>query len=190
MDHELRRGAVTAQGRGEVVLGLGFMLMGENSSVIMVESCARHAARRRDQPWLETTRDAAIEVRRPTLFGELIILIVFLPILTLEGIDGRLFKPMALTMIFALSGSLVVSLTLMPVLASLFLEQGRRHVDPWLVRQARRVYTPFLDLALRFRRATLITALVLVAGGGVLASRLGGEFLPRLGVRCSTSNRA
>ena len=68
---------------------------------------------------LEIVRDAAVEVRKPTLFGELIIMIVYLPILTLEGIEGKLFRPMALTVIFALLGSVILSMTLMPVLASL-----------------------------------------------------------------------
>ena len=65
--------------------------------------------------------DAAIEVRKPTMFGELIIMIVYLPILTLEGVEGKLFRPMAMTVIFALAGSMLLSLTLMPVLASLIL---------------------------------------------------------------------
>ena len=288
LDHEIRRGAVTDCGQGEVVLGLGFMLMGENSadvthalrakldevrkslpddvivevlydrtqlvdkvirtvehnllagallviavlfaflgnlraglivaaaiplsmlfaadmmlrtgiaasllslgavdfglivdsSVIMVENCARHAARRGGKAWLETIRNAAIEVRKPTLFGELIILIVFLPILTLEGVEGKMFKPMALTMIFALMGSMVLSLTLMPVLASLFLSKTTKEREPWLMRLAHRLYEPALNAALRFRLATVLTALALVAGGVALATRLGGEFLPRLG---------
>ena len=71
-------------------------------------------------------RDAAVEVRKPTMFGELIIMIVYLPILTLEGIEGKLFRPMALTVIFALIGSMILSLTLMPVLASLLLPQADR----------------------------------------------------------------
>src|SRR5204863_5884768 len=221
--HEIRRGAVTADARGEAVLGLGFMLMGENShvvtrelkkkleeiketlpedvelktvydrtelvdfvidtarknlfeggllviavlfaflgnmraaaivalaiplsmlfafsgmfrfgiaasllslgaidfgmvvdsSVVMVENCVRHIAHGdlRKKSKLEMIRDAAVEVRKPTLFGELIIMIVYLPILTLEGIEGKMFRPMALTVIFALAGSLVLSLTLMP----------------------------------------------------------------------------
>ncbi len=287
-DHEIRRGAVTADGGGEAVLGLGFMLMGENSavvthalkaklaevqkslppdiklevlydrtelvdnvirtvehnllagallviailfaflgnlraglivavaiplsmlfaakfmlqagiaasllslgaidfglivdsSVIMVENCVRHAAHHKNKPWLEVIRDAAIEVRKPTLYGELIILIVFLPVLTLEGIEGKLFRPMALTMIFALLGSLLMSLMLMPVLASLLLPRRLKESEPWLVRAARRLYAPALDLALRFRGVVLATALGLVAGGAFLATQMGGEFLPKLG---------
>src|SRR2546426_2629402 len=88
-----------------------------DSSVVMVENCVRHLAEdRSDRSKLAVIRDAAVEVRKPTMFGELIIMIVYLPILTLEGIEGKLFRPMALTVIFALSASLVLSLTLMPIL--------------------------------------------------------------------------
>jgi cobalt-zinc-cadmium resistance protein CzcA len=96
-----------------------------DSSVVMIENCVRHMAHpsnadmRKSQ--LAIVRDAAVEVRGPTLFGELIILIVYLPVLTLEGVAGKMFRPMALTVIFALLGSMVLSLTLMPVLASLLL---------------------------------------------------------------------
>ncbi len=91
-----------------------------DSSVVMVENCVRHLAHdRTGRSNLDIVRDAAAEVRKPTMFGELIIMIVYLPILTLEGIEGKLFRPMALTVIFALVGSMVLSLTLMPVLASL-----------------------------------------------------------------------
>ncbi len=288
IDHEIRRGAVTAEGKGEAVLGLGFMLMGENSavvtrglkaklaevqttlpkdvvvetlydrtelvekvirtvehnllagallviallfaflgnlraglivaaaiplsmvcagsfmlqagiaasllslgaidfglivdsSVIMIENCVRHVAHRKDKPWMDTIRDAAIEVRKPTMFGELIIMIVFLPVLTLEGIEGKLFRPMALTMIFALAGSMILSLTLMPVLASLVLPKQLSEREPWLVRLAHRLYEPTLDWVLRRRALTMLAALGLVIGGALLMTRLGGEFLPKLG---------
>ena len=79
---------------------------------------------------IDIVRDAAIEVRKPTLFGEMIIMIVYLPILTLEGVEGKLFRPMALTVIFALAGSMILSLTLMPVLASLLLTRRERAREP------------------------------------------------------------
>ena len=94
-----------------------------DSSVIMIENSVRRlAAPGQRASVLETVRDAAIEVRKPTMYGELIIAVVFLPVLTLEGIEGKLFRPMALTLLFALAGSLLLSLTLMPVLASLVLK--------------------------------------------------------------------
>src|SRR5206468_11000364 len=85
-------------------------------------------------------REAAVEVRKPTLFGELIIMIVYLPILTLEGIEGKLFRPMALTVIFALVGSMILSLTLMPALASLLLPKHVQEREPLLMRLAQRAY--------------------------------------------------
>ena len=83
---------------------------------------------------IDVVRDAAVEVRKPTMFGELIIMIVYLPILTLEGIEGKLFRPMALTVIFALIGSMIMSLTLMPVLASLSLPRRIEEREPLLMR--------------------------------------------------------
>src|SRR5262249_19176003 len=94
-----------------------------DSSLVLVENCVRHLSHDpdNDKPKLNVVEGAAVEVRGPTLFGELIILIVYLPVLTLEGTEGKLFRPMALTVIFALLGSMLLSLTLMPVLASIFL---------------------------------------------------------------------
>jgi cobalt-zinc-cadmium resistance protein CzcA len=288
--HEVRRGAVTADGKGEVVLGLGFMLMGENShqvtwamknklaevkaslprnvkvepvydrtelvnhvittarqnlfeggllvvavlflflgglraalivalaiplsmlfafsgmvrfgiaasllslgaidfglvvdsSVVMVENCVRHlgrpdAARRKR---LDVIRDAAVEVRGPTMFGELIIMIVYLPILTLEGIEGKMFRPMALTVIFALAGSMALSLTLMPVLASLFLPRRPEEREPLLMRVVKRLYAPVLRLAMRYKAAVIGFAVcVLVVAFGMIAPNLGSEFVPTL----------
>ena len=101
-----------------------------DSSVIMVENCVRRLSHEGGtRPKLDIVRDAAVEVRKPTMFGELIIAIVYLPILALQGTEGKLFRPMALTVIFALFGSMVLSLTLMPVLVSMGLEledQGER----------------------------------------------------------------
>ncbi len=287
--HEVRRGAVTADGKGEVVLGLGFMTMGENthevtwamkhklddvraalppgveakpvydrtelvdhvirtvknnlleggllvvavlfaflgnlraafivalaiplsmlfafcgmlrfgiaasllslgaidfglvvdSSVVMVENCVRHVAHSNGhKSRLEIVRDAALEVRRPTLFGELIIMIVYLPILTLEGIEGKLFRPMALTVIFALIGSMVLSITLMPALASLLLPKRIEEREPLLMRLAHAVHTPILRLCVNHKLAVIGFAVcVLVVAFGMIAPNLGSEFVPKL----------
>ncbi len=152
-----------------------------DSSVIMVENAARRVAEDRSgRSVREVVRDAAIEVRRPTLFGELIIAIVYLPILALEGVEGKLFQPMALTVIFALAGSMILSLTLMPVLASLVLKRSEVHRDPAVVRALRRAYRPVLGWALSRRSRVLAIAVALVVGAGALATRLGSEFVPRL----------
>jgi cobalt-zinc-cadmium resistance protein CzcA len=274
--HEIRRGAVTCDGKGEAVLGLGFMLMGENSaevtaelkkalaeirptlpygvdvrpvydrtelvhhvidtvrrnlfeggllvvavlflflgnlraamivalaiplsmlcafsgmlrfgiaasllslgaidfgmvvdsSVVLVENVVRHighgdAARRGS---LAVVKDAAVEVRKPTLFGELIIMVVYLPILTLEGVEGKLFRPMALTVIFALAGSMVLSLTLMPVLTSLFLfdhNNGSRSRKSVMLRKAVGVVTAvILSASLGYVTSSWILAVSAVA---------------------------
>ena len=288
--HEMRRGAVTADGKGEVVLGLGFMLMGENShevtwsmkrkldeikptlpsrvqvetvydrtelvdhviktvrnnlfeggllvvvilfaflgnlraagivalaiplsmlfafsgmlrfgiaasllslgaidfglvvdsSVVMVENCVRHIAHgdlaRKTK--LEMVRDAAVEVRKPTMFGELIIMIVYLPILTLEGVEGKLFRPMALTVIFALLGSMLLSVTLIPALASLLLPKKIEEREPLLMRLAHRIHAPILRLCMNHKLFVIGFALcVLVVAFGMIAPNLGSEFVPRL----------
>ena len=127
-----------------------------DSSVVMIENCVRHLAARRQsaaRSRLEIIRDAAIEVRKPTMFGELIIMIVYLPILTLEGIEGKMFRPMALTVIFALAGSMVLSLTLMPVLASCSCPSGSKEREPLLVRIAHAIHSPVLQFAIHHKLA-------------------------------------
>ncbi|HRX87770.1 MAG TPA: efflux RND transporter permease subunit, partial [Phycisphaerae bacterium] len=152
-----------------------------DSSVIQIENAMRRLAHNpAGRTRLDVVRDAALEVRRPTLYGELIILIVYLPILTLEGIEGKMFRPMALTVIFALAGSLVLSLTLMPVLASLLLPARLREREPLLVRAAKRVYAPVLECVLRWRAVVLAGVVVALGVGIVLALRLGTVFIPRL----------
>jgi cobalt-zinc-cadmium resistance protein CzcA len=287
--HELRRGVVTTEGRGEAVLGLGFMLMGENShvvaerlrarmedvrkavppgtsirvvydrtelvdlvirtvkenlfqgallvvavlflfmghlraalivaaaiplsmlfafnfmlqagiagtlmslgavdfgmvvdsSVVMVENSIRRLDEDPpDRPVRDVVAEASMEVRKPTLFGEAIIAIVYLPILALEGVEGKLFRPMALTVIFALLGSMLLSLTLMPVLASLFLGRRKgRGGEPWIVRAAKRLYAPVLEFAISHRVLVLGSVLIFVLGTIPIASRLGSIFVPRL----------
>ncbi|AGC48329.1 CzcA family heavy metal efflux protein [Myxococcus stipitatus DSM 14675] len=153
-----------------------------DSSVILVENAERRLAEAKDgRSLLEVVRDAAIEVRKPTLFGELIIMVVYLPILALEGVEGKLFRPMALTVIFALLGSAVLSMTLMPVLASFALKRGAKpHSEPRLVRFLQRCYRPVLEWALAHARVTLGAAALLVLGAALAATRLGSEFVPRL----------
>jgi len=127
-----------------------------DSAVIQVENAARHLAQdKKKRSIVEIVKEAVLEVRKPTMFGELIIVLVYVPILTLEGIEGKMFKPMALTVIFALIGSLLLSLTLMPVLASLLLPRGRRERDPLLVRAVLWVYRPVLRFVMKQRFAAI-----------------------------------
>ncbi len=152
-----------------------------DSSVIMIENSVSHLAHdKTDRPKLEVVRDAAIEVRKPTMFGELIIMIVYLPILALEGIEGKLFRPMAMTVIFALIGSMLMSLTLMPVLASLILPRRMAERENVVIRGAKWLYRPVLQLALRWRWAVIAVAVLLLGNAVFLSTRLGSEFVPRL----------
>ncbi|WP_437636300.1 efflux RND transporter permease subunit [Sorangium sp. So ce854] len=152
-----------------------------DSSVIMVENSVRRLSEdASDRSTTDVVRDASIEVRRPTLFGELIIMIVYLPILALEGAEGKLFRPMALTVIFALIGSMILSLTLMPVLASLLLPRRMKERENVLVRLLKRAYRPVLQRALRWRWAVLAGAVLFLGNAAFLATRLGAEFVPRL----------
>ena len=285
---EIRRGAVTADGQGEVVLGLGFMLMGENShdvttrlelrldevrrslpegvhldtvyerttlvdhvlhtvernlfegallvvavifaflgnwraglivasaiplsmlfatslmlragivgslmslgaidfgllvdsAIIQVENAVRRLGEAGGRSRLDVVREAAVEVLAPTMFGQLVIIVVYLPILTLEGMEGRLFRPMALTVVAALLGATLASITLIPVLSSLFLTRGGVDHDNALVRTLKRLYRPVVHRALNAPMVVLGLALLLMANAAFLASRLGSEFIPRLG---------
>ncbi|HLN29642.1 MAG TPA: CusA/CzcA family heavy metal efflux RND transporter [Gemmataceae bacterium] len=166
------------------LLSLGALDFGlvVDSSVVMIENVVRHLSHDdgRQRSRLEIVRDAAIEVRKPTMFGELIIMIVYLPILTLEGIEGKLFRPMALTVIFALVGSLVMSLTLMPVLASFFLPRHMHERKPLVVRLAEWLYAPILRQAMKQRVAVLTLAAASLALAVMVARDLGSEFVPRL----------
>ncbi|MDC0745832.1 efflux RND transporter permease subunit [Polyangium mundeleinium] len=152
-----------------------------DSSVIMVENATRRLAEDKGaRPVIEVVREAALEVRKPTMFGELIIMIVYLPILFLEGVEGKLFRPMALTVIFALAGSMLLSLTLMPVLASFLLPRRIVERENVVVRALLRVYRPALQFALRRRRFVMAAAVAMLGGAMALSTRLGSEFVPRL----------
>jgi cobalt-zinc-cadmium resistance protein CzcA len=293
--HEIRRGAVTKQGEGEVVLGLGFMLMGENSkkvaedlrqsldlvraslpedvvlttvydrselvqsvlstvthnlvagaalvivvlfvllgklraglivasaiplamvfavlgmyelaiaasllslgaidfgiivdgSVVMTENNMRSLAEKQrllNRPLTTSERLRCIvtsskEVVRPVVFGMGIILVVFLPILTLQGIEGKLFQPMAWTFIFAMLGALAVAITLSPILSYYFLPRDLREHEGRATRALHRAYQRVLAIALHRRRWLYGLLVLLFASTALVATRLGGEFVPRL----------
>ncbi|HEX2251710.1 MAG TPA: CusA/CzcA family heavy metal efflux RND transporter, partial [Thermoanaerobaculia bacterium] len=127
----------------------------------------------------ERVRQAAHEVARPVLFGVGIIVLVYLPLLALRGIEGKMFRPMALTVVFALAASLLCALTLVPAAATVVL-RGVRPREPWLYRLLERAYLPLLGRALGHRRLTFVAAACVLAVALVLAPWLGAEFLPTL----------
>ncbi len=152
-----------------------------DSSVIMIENCVRRISLNREgRPHDDVIRDAAIEVRKPTMFGELIVAIVYVPLLALQGSEGKLFRPMALTVLFALAGSLVLSLTLMPALASLALPKKMDDREIWLIRVLHRIYHPLVHRVVAHPVITIVVAFSLFAGSIPVALRLGAEFMPRL----------
>ncbi len=152
-----------------------------DSSVIMIENCIHrlsHNSKGRNR--IDVIRDAAIEVRKPTMFGELIISIVYLPILMLEGTEGKLFRPMALTVLFALGGSLILSMTFMPAIASLALPKNMSDKDVFLVRWIKFFYKPVVTRAIASPRITTMIALLVFAISIPVGMNLGAEFMPRL----------
>ncbi|WP_417383123.1 efflux RND transporter permease subunit [Gimesia sp.] len=152
-----------------------------DSSVIMVENCIRRLSMNQSgKPFLTVIRDAAIEVRKPTMFGELIISVVYLPILALQGTEGKLFRPMALTVLFALAGSLVLSLTLMPALASLALPKKMSEKEIFLIRWVKWLYRPLVSWTIRRPWLTVAVALLVFIISLPVGWNLGAEFMPRL----------
>lgn len=153
-----------------------------DGSVVMVENIVRVLHQRRgerDVPHLDKIRAAALQVARPVVFAVGIIMIVYLPILGLRGIEGKMFQPMALTVVFALAGSLVCALTLMPVLASFFLKQVPEK-EPWLFRAAKRLYIPMLYKVMQRKRATFVVAVGVFVASLAFVPFMGAEFIPRL----------
>lgn len=159
-----------------------------DGAVVMVENIVRQLGGRQHHLNRVLTPEerskvvlrAAKQVARPMFFGVLIITIVYLPILSLSGIEGKMFHPMAFTVILALVGALLLSLTLMPVLCSYFLGGRIEEKDNLLIRGAKALYRPVLNGALRLRWIVVGAALLLLAGAWMLYGTLGAEFVPKL----------
>ena len=167
------------QSLGGLAIGIGMMVDG---SLVMVENIIRHLAEPnpRGHPLSLRVAEAAREVGTPIFFAVLIIIVVFLPLFTLQGVEGKLFSPMAFVIAFAMLGSLIVALTIVPVLASIVLRGKFTEDDPFLVRGLKRVYRPVLAFALRRRLIVVAIAVVGLIGAGALVPRLGTEFVPEL----------
>ncbi|APO93343.1 efflux RND transporter permease subunit [Xanthomonas vesicatoria] len=179
------RGGVSGNLMSLGALDFGLIVDG---AVIIIENClrrfgeAQHALGRQlnDEERYDLTASATAEVIRPSLFGLGIIAAVYLPIFALSGVEGKMFHPMAITVVLALTGAMVLSLTFVPAAIATFLRGRVAEHDNRLMRWSRARYTPLLDWALRRRVVVLTGAAVLVVGCGVLATRLGSEFVPSL----------
>jgi heavy metal efflux system protein len=152
-----------------------------DGSVVIIENISRRLSLANPQASsrLELIGQAAAEVARPVVIGVGIIILVYVPILTLTGIEGKMFHPMAATVIFALAGSLVLAITLMPALASLVLKHQQTG-EPWLVRKAHSLYEPILGWAMERPAAVAGAALTLFLAGVLVFVSMGAEFIPRL----------
>jgi heavy metal efflux system protein len=159
-----------------------------DGAVIIVENCIRslaekqkHLGRLLTRPErFQTVREATKEVIRPSFFGVFIIMVVYLPILTLSGVEGKMFHPMAYTVIMALIGAMVFSATFVPAAVALFLGGRISEKENILMRAAKAVYLPLLRVCLNFRAAAVLAAVVLIVISGIIASRMGTEFIPSL----------
>ncbi|MBL8053286.1 MAG: efflux RND transporter permease subunit, partial [Nitrospira sp.] len=163
---------------GGLAIAIGMIVDG---SVVVVENVYRHLSHHSAAaiPRVQLVTHAVKEVGQPVVFGILIIIIVFLPLLSLTGMEGKMFKPLAYTIMIALLVSLVLSLTLSPVLCSLVLRQGSEE-DPWILRQTKRLYAPTLRWALGHRNTVMAMAVLSLIGALALVPSLGTEFIPIL----------
>ncbi len=163
---------------GGLAIGIGMIVDG---AVVMTENVFRHLAEDHGKRNIvEVVRESASEVGRPIVFGISIIAVVFLPLFTLEGFEGKMFAPLAFTIAAALAGSLVLSLTLVPVLATFVLKGKLSERDTWLVARAKAIYIPTLRWCLRYWQVPVALALVGLVASALLFTRLGREFMPPL----------
>ncbi|HLH36329.1 MAG TPA: CusA/CzcA family heavy metal efflux RND transporter [Alloacidobacterium sp.] len=152
-----------------------------DGSVVIIENILRRLHdRAADEKPQDVIRSAAREVAKPIFFGVAIIVLVYVPILTLGGVEGKMFKPMAVTVLFALTGSLLIALTLMPVLSSYLLRRIKIKEHTWLMRRFDRLYAPALEKALRHPRITSSIAIGAFALSLIAIPFLGAEFIPSL----------
>jgi cobalt-zinc-cadmium resistance protein CzcA len=159
-----------------------------DGSVIIVENCIRRLAEAQHklgralklEERMKVTFNATKEVRKATMFGELIIMVVYLPILTLTGVEGKMFHPMAYTVLLALGGAMILSVTFIPACIAIFMRGKISEKENFLIRGAKFLYLPLLRVAVANRIVVASGAAVLVALSLLLASRMGSEFIPNL----------
>lgn len=156
-----------------------------DGAVVMIENCMRQAANHlKSNPGkkvpLHVFESSAQEVGKPILFAGLIVVIVFIPILSLQGMEGKMFRPMAFTFMTALSSALILSVTVMPVLASLFLARWIQQKDTLAVRGLKRLYEPCLRFSMKHPLGMFLTAIGIFAISVLLARQFGREFVPKL----------
>ncbi len=164
---------------GGLTIAIGMLV---DAAVVVVENVLTHFADKEKSqrlPRLHIIYRATREVAAPVVSGSLIIIIVFLPLLALQGLEGKLFSPVALTIVFALAGSLVLSLSIIPVFASYLLKQEVLE-EPWLARQLHRLYMPSLSWSIINRKKVFITAGIMLALTVGVYMKIGSTFMPTM----------
>ena len=171
--------SATLMSLGGLAIALGMLV---DAAVVVVENIVQHLEQegsKKKLPRLHIVLRAVREVSVPVSAGILIIITVFLPLLTLQGLEGKYFVPVAMTIVFALISSLVLSLTVIPVLAS-FLLKKVAHEDPWLPRKLLKVYEPVLAWALKKQRIVFVAAALLLVAAAGIYTQVGKTFLPEM----------
>ena len=159
-----------------------------DGAVVIVENCVRRLAHAQEHKGRLLTRSerfhevflASQEARRPLLFGQLIIMIVYLPIFALAGVEGKMFHPMAFTVVIALVGAMILSITFVPAAVALFIGKKVAEKENWLMSWARRAYEPLLNYVMGAKAVVLTFAAVMIVLTGLIAARMGSEFIPSL----------
>jgi len=186
---------ITATGMLEGEISANLMSLGAldfglivDGAVIIAENSLRHLAEKQHElgrrltlrERLETVAVSAREMIRPSVFGQAIIILVYVPLLTFTGVEGKMFAPMALTVIIALAVAFVLSLTFVPAMIALAVTGRVKEEDNWIVRGLKRVYTPSLDFAVKRPLPVIGAAALMFLASLVLGGRLGSEFIPQL----------
>lgn len=159
-----------------------------DGAVVIVENAIRRLAHAQQSHGRMLTRSerlhevfaAAKEARRPLIYGQLIIMVVYLPIFALTGVSGKMFHPMAFTVVMALLGAMILSVTFVPAAIALFVTGKVQEKENLVMRNAKRGYAPVLDWVMQRRGLTFALAGAVLVGSGLLASRMGSEFIPSL----------
>jgi len=159
-----------------------------DGAIVIIENSIRRLAREQAQLGRKLTReerfavvfDATKEARHILVYGELIIMVVYLPILAMTGVEGKMFHPMAITVVTALLGAMILSVTFVPAAIALFLSGNVAEKESTAVTWAKKAYVPALNAAMRNKELTITIAVVIVALSGLLVTRMGSEFVPSL----------
>lgn len=163
---------------GGIAIGIGVMT---DAAIVMVENIFRHLAEDRGRHnIIDVTLEAAKEVAAPIFFSITIIIVTFLPVFTMTGTEGKLYTPMAWAKSFAMSGSLLLAFTLVPVLCTLLLKGKVQENDTWIVTKMHQLYVPLLKTVMKYYKSTIIIAVIVMFAGFSLLTRIGTTFMPAL----------